>query len=474
MSQQVVIIGSGMGGLTSAIRLAQAGRRVTVLEARDTPGGLASSIEYEGFRFDSGPYVLLDRPGLEWAFRSLGLTMQDLLELQPISDMYQVTTGSGAPVHIYSSVNRTADQLERQWPGCGRRYRSFIDRMWRSYSRLQPIQWMSRPDLPAICRSGAWREIPFILRSLRSVLSAAQLPAEVVQALGIWTHVAGQSAANAPSPLAMVPAVIHSIGAFYPSGGIGAIPTALYQAALDVGVTFNFATRVKQIHCKDRRVVGVETEAADYFAAETVISNVGIGTYLRLLDDGGREAIPAKVYRRLTNLPLQSPGVCVYMAVKGKSPPPYLRFQLHDEPDGCRLMITPSVVDSGLTRDGWTPVRLMAPMHHDRAERSGEAGQQAFLNRVLAEKWWREPFEEVRILQTRLPLQWGSAFHLFRQSMNPVMTGQFMRAGRLAHRSLWIRRLYLTGSATHPGQWVSFCAVSGVLTANEVLKDLGS
>ena len=110
MSQQVVIIGSGMGGLTSAIRLAQAGRRVTVLEARDTPGGLASSIEYEGFRFDSGPYVLLDRPGLEWAFRSLGLTMQDLLELQPISDMYQVTTGSGAPVRsigrrISSSAN---------------------------------------------------------------------------------------------------------------------------------------------------------------------------------------------------------------------------------------------------------------------------------------------------------------------------------------------------------------------------------
>ena len=49
---------------------------------------------------------------------------------------------------------------------------------------------------------------------------------------------------------------------------------------------------------------------------------------------------------------------------------------------------------------------------------------------------------------------------------------KFMRAGRLAHRSPWIRNFYLTGSSTHPGQWVSFCAVSGILTANQLLQDL--
>jgi phytoene dehydrogenase-like protein len=53
------------------------------------------------------------------------------------------------------------------------------------------------------------------------------------------------------------------------------------------------------------------------------------------------------------------------------------------------------------------------------------------------------------------------------------MTARFMRAGRLAHRSADAPGLYLAGSATHPGQWVSFCAISGVMAANQLLEDLG-
>jgi phytoene dehydrogenase-like protein len=50
--------------------------------------------------------------------------------------------------------------------------------------------------------------------------------------------------------------------------------------------------------------------------------------------------------------------------------------------------------------------------------------------------------------------------------MNPTMTASFMREGRLAARSPAADNLYLCGSATHPGQWVSFCAISGVLAAD--------
>jgi phytoene dehydrogenase-like protein len=79
---------------------------------------------------------------------------------------------------------------------------------------------------------------------------------------------------------------------------------------------------------------------------------------------------------------------------------------------------------------------------------------------------------EVRVLDARTPTDWGAACHLYRESMNPVMTAQLMRAGRLAHRSPFVERLYLSGSSTHPGQWVSFCAISGILAADRVIEDL--
>jgi phytoene dehydrogenase-like protein len=55
--------------------------------------------------------------------------------------------------------------------------------------------------------------------------------------------------------------------------------------------------------------------------------------------------------------------------------------------------------------------------------------------------------------------------------MNPVMTARLMRRGRVSHRSPWVRGLYLAGSSTHPGQWVSFCAISGVLAADCLHED---
>ena len=91
---------------------------------------------------------------------------------------------------------------------------------------------------------------------------------------------------------------------------------------------------------------------------------------------------------------------------------------------------------------------------------------------MLAEPWWRESIADYRVVATRTPGEWGAEFNLYRDSMNPVMTARFMRAGRLAHRSPHVPGLYLAGSATHPGQWVSFCAVSGVLAADRLCEDL--
>ncbi|MSR57105.1 MAG: NAD(P)/FAD-dependent oxidoreductase [Planctomycetaceae bacterium] len=468
--QHIVIIGAGVGGLTAAIRLGQRGCRVTVVEARDQPGGLAARFEIEGFRFDAGPYILLDRMGLEWAFRQVAIDVEQL-SLQRIADVYE-TDVAGQPFRMFASLDETAAGIESRWPGNGMLYRQFIAQMQSRYARLQPLQCSAHPRLGELLQSGAWRDVGFLLRSLGSVLARSGLPAPLAAALGIWTHVAGQTMAKAPSPLALVPAVIHSVGAYYPQGGIGAIPETLFAAAQRLGVNFRFETKVSRIRCHGRVASGVELCGGEFLAADSIVSNIGLGTYRQLLDDDGRGAIPARTQRMLGSLPLQSPGVCVYLAVKGRVEPPYLRFRIHSEPDGCRLLVTPSVLEPALTRDGWSPARLIAPLHHQRAEAGGETQQRAFVARVLAEEWWRSSFAEFRVLATRIPQEWGSTYHLFHNSMNPVMTAKFMRAGRLAHRSPWIRRLYLTGSATHPGQWVSFCAVSGVLAADRVLQDL--
>ncbi len=111
-------------------------------------------------------------------------------------------------------------------------------------------------------------------------------------------------------------------------------------------------------------------------------------------------------------------------------------------------------------------------MRYEVAERMSVEEQHNYLDELVAERWWREGVEEFRVLATRVPSEWGAQYNLYRESMNPVMTAGFMRAGRLAHKSPYARGLYLAGSSTHPGQWVSFCAISGILAANDLLEDM--
>lgn len=467
MTKTVIVIGAGMGGLTAALRLARAGWRVKVLEARSEPGGLASGCVFDGFAFDAGPYILLDRPGLEWAFKSLGVALAEHLELRAIDHVYSVDSPGQPSISIYSSDAKTAAELDRTWQGSGERYLRFVRRTGAIEASLRPMLYGTAPSPLSLLGGGRWRHAGFLLRSLQSVLRESGLPAPVVNALSIWTHVAGQRLEEAPSPLAFVPALVHSVGCFYPKEGIRAIPALLAKFATEAGVEFRFQNKARRIVSASGKVTGVEMQTGDVLPADAVISDCGIGTYLDLLD--GEKSVSRK---RCEKLPLQSPGVCAYLAVKAKMQPPYLRFLLPGGHVPCRLLIRPAVLNPEAQSGNWSAARLLGPMEYQQAQKLGSAGQREYLEKLLEEKWWREGVEEFRLLEARTPVGWGQEYSLARDSMNPVMTARFMREGRLRHRSPDLRGLYLAGSATHPGQWVSFCAISGVVAADCAREDL--
>jgi phytoene desaturase len=259
--------------------------------------------------------------------------------------------------------------------------------------------------------------------------------------------------------------LFHTVGPYYPRGGIRRIAEVLTQIALNSGVQFELNRKIKKIRTQGNHVTAVETEDRELHESQAIISNYSaIGTYLELLDQ------PVSNKNELESLPLQSPGVCAYLAVRHKPQPPYLRFRLTARGEPCRLLINPGVPAPEEEQSGWYPARLLSPMRYSEAEHGTEV-QRQYLEKILAESWWRPAEGEVRVLATQVPADWNSRFQLYRASMNPVMTAKFMRAGRMPHRSPYFKGLYFAGSSTHPGQWVSFCAISGVLAAKSVLED---
>lgn len=461
--KRTVVVGGGVGGLSAAILLARSGHQVTLCEASATFGGLASALEAGGVRFDGGPYILLDPTGLEWAFAELGLDVE-ALALRRIEDVYVVEREGSAPVHVYGNLERTCQELDRDHPGQGARYRAFVEKTTRIHEALAPLQVRGRPGPLALLRAGALAHAPFLLESLGHVLRGAGFTPDVANAVGIWTHVAGQQMHSAPSPLALVPAMIHGPGCFVPARGLAAIPELVTEHARKAGVTLRSGARVQRITSEGGVVTGVLLQGGEHVPAERVVSDAsGVATLLDLADT------PPRVRARVAALPLQSPGVASYVLAERAPTGPYLRFRLHpDHPDApCRLVVRPGALPG--VADPMHPTRIVAPLAHDVAERLGETGQAALLDSILHEPWVADtvgPFEEVARL---VPASWGRRHVLHRDSMNPVMTARFMRQGRLPHRVDVPEGLFLVGSSTHPGQWVSFCLVSGILGAREAL-----
>lgn len=464
--RRVVVVGAGMGGLLAALRLARRGYDVRVFEARDAAGGLASSVRTDGgLVFDGGPYILLDRWGLEWALRGVGLELDELVTLRRVEDLYRVESDAAPPVEVFGSLDRTVDGFERAWPGSGPAYRRFVARAVDAYGRLQPLL-VSRDPRRALPRHpGSWPAVPWVVRSLAAVLAGAHLPDAVARAISIWTAIAGQRPDEAPGPMAFVPGLIHGPGAHVVEGGLGTIPLRLAEAAARSGIAVELGTPVLRVRTHDGHVRAVETADGRVHEADAVVSNVGLPTYAGLV-----EGIPDAARRGVLDRPLQSPGVCAYLALRGDPGSTFLRFRIGGD-GACRLLVRPAAVDPTLAKDGWQPARLIAPLDHARARREGPEGQRRFLDALLDEPWWRDGITaEVR--HRRVPADWGREFRLHDDAMNPVMTARAMRAGRLAHRSPWMRGLYLAGAATHPGQWVSFAAISGVHAADTLAADL--
>jgi len=100
MTKTALIVGAGVGGIATAARLAKAGYKVTVLEKTDRPGGRASTIERDGFFFDTGPSLFLMPPTFAATYAALGERMEDHLDLVRIDPTYRVHFNDGSTLDL--------------------------------------------------------------------------------------------------------------------------------------------------------------------------------------------------------------------------------------------------------------------------------------------------------------------------------------------------------------------------------------
>ena len=275
-TDHVVVVGAGLAGLSAALRLAGAGRKVTVIERESVPGGRNGLLEKDGFSFDTGPSVLTMPSLIQDAFSCVGEDMKDWLELSPLKPLYRAFYHDGSQIDVHANTAEMEEEIRRTVSAeeaLGyRRYVEFVTKLYKyemndfiDRNIDSPFNLLT-PNLARLIALGGFRRLsPKVNQFLKDprlqkVYSFQAMYAGVSpqQALAIYAVIAYMDSVN---------------GVFFPKGGMHAVPRALAAAAQKHGVTFKYNTTVTKLDVVNGRAKAVITNTDERIECDVVVMN---------------------------------------------------------------------------------------------------------------------------------------------------------------------------------------------------------
>ncbi|WP_153800841.1 1-hydroxycarotenoid 3,4-desaturase CrtD [Foetidibacter luteolus] len=296
LQQKAIIIGSGVAGLATAIRLAVLGLQVTVFEKNSYPGGKLSSIQQDGFYFDAGPSLFIQPSNIEELFLLAGEPIEKYFTYRPVAIACRYFYEDGTVINAYTNKQDFAEELQAKTGEAPERLYNYLSRSEKLYQNtgaffLQHSLHKAGTLLsPGIVKALYAVQKKYLLNNLNQVNSHAFSQPHVVQLFNRYATYNGSNPYKAPGMLSLIPHLEHNEGVFYPEGGMISITNALYKLALKKGVTFQFNTAVEKIMISNNHVQGVSTPTGNH-DADIVVSNMDVYfTYKELLKNSATAA----------------------------------------------------------------------------------------------------------------------------------------------------------------------------------------
>ena len=485
-TDHVVIVGAGLAGLSAALRLAGAGRKVTVVERESVPGGRNGLLKKDGYAFDTGPSVLTMPDLISDALACVGEEIKDWLELVPLEPLYRAFYHDGSTLDVHADTNRMQAEIEKtigpeEALGYGK-YVEFVTKLYKYEMKDfidrnidSPLNLLT-PNLAKLVALGGFRRLaPKVNQFLKDprtqkVYSFQAMYAGVSpqQALAIYAVIAYMDSVN---------------GVFFPKGGMHAVPRALAGAAAKHGVEFKYNATVTSIEHSNGRATAVITDTQERIECDVVVLNPDLPVAWRELL--GRT--PPSV-KRLT----YSPSCVTLLVGSNKKYDHLAHHNIHfgqswdgvfDElinkkvlmTDPSLLVTVPTHDDPTLAPSGKSSYYILFPTPNLDADIDWTKRASTYRDemlRVMEKRGYNGFIDSIEVEKMTTPLDWekqgmesGAPFasaHTFFQ------TGPF----RPSNLAKGFENVVFAGSGTQPGVGVPMVLISGRLAAERIVGQI--
>lgn len=483
--REVAIIGSGIAGLATSIRLALKDYNVSVFEANSYLGGKLSSIEKEGFTFDTGPSLFTAPENIEALFSLAKKDITNYFTYRDLDESCRYFFANGKKIIAKKNVEAFANEAEKVFGEPADNIKKYLQNSNKAYQNIGELFLDFPLDLSLITKSETYKALfsvkfPYITKSLNSYNESSFKTPEMIQLFNRFATYNGSNPYKAPAMLSMISSLEQSQGTFYPNGGMISIIKALVQLAKEIGVKFHTNSKVEKIETFKNTVTGVLVNGKKY-EADIVVSNMDIYyTYKNLLSDN-KFAHKVLKQERSSSAFIFYWGIDTTFSELGLhniffSEDYKKEFQhifeesiLPDEPT-VYVNVT-SKFDKNQApnnSENWF-VMVNAPAHNDHNWEEQKEKVKRFIIKQLNKQLNTNLEDHIVVEETLSPLNIQEKTASFMGSLYGTSSNSKMAAFfRQQNRSKHYKNLHFCGGSVHPGGGIPLCFKSAKLVADDI------
>ncbi len=495
--KKVLVVGAGVSGLASAIRLQQQGFSVEIYEKNERAGGRMGVVEFDGFQFDLGPTILMMPQMYRDVFEFCGRNPDDYFQMVQLDPIYRVYFADGSVHEATSELTRLVAELERISEKDAQGYLRYLGDIYERYL-LAKDHFIGRGFR-------TWSDLlnPTTLSAglkLKTFNNAYAMISEYVESeklrelLSFQTLYIGVSPYNGPSIYTIIPMVELIYGVWFIKGGMRGYVTALERLFTELGGVIHLKAPVETIVMDGRKATGLMVQG-QFQPADIVLSTADFPYAMKqLLPSDFRQGRyrPSQVEKYeyacscfMQYIALDSrdfPGLNVHNLAFAEDFSGNIAdiFDGRFPKDPSVYVYAPALLDESLAPQGQLGLYVLTPVPNlkdgpaiDWKDEAAIATYRAKAYEKIRRMLPLQDFER-HIIREKVytPLDFEMDFNAFFGAtfgLRPTLMQS--NSFRPQPKAVRYDNLYFAGSSNHPGAGVPIVLMSAQIAAQEVLRD---